>query len=210
MPGTGSLQVVLDVIGIAVAASAGAWVAVRNGLHLMGGVLLGVVTGLGGALVRDVLLGAVPPACLIDWRYLVTALAAGLFAQRFHALPARWDRAVDYLDAVWLGLFTVAGALKAVHLGVPPLTCVLMGVVTGIGGGVLRDVLVNRKPVVLTDEIYVFPSLLAALVVVLAPTVGATAATVTLPAAALCTAVRMVSIRRGWHGPSVRRAAPRL
>lgn len=208
MPGSGSLQIVLDLIGIAVAASAGAWIAVRQGLHLMGGVLLGVVTGLGGGLVRDVLLGAVPPASLTDWRYLVTALAAGLFAQRFHALPTRLDRAADHLDAVWLGLFTVAGALKAVHLGVPPITCVLMGVVTGIGGGVLRDVLVNRKPVVLTDEVYVFPSLLAAVLVVVAPMVGWPAAAVTLPAAAVCTGIRMLAIRRGWRGPSVRRPDP--
>ncbi|NYD37441.1 TRIC cation channel family protein [Actinomycetospora corticicola] len=201
MPGTVTVQVLLDLIGIAVGAAAGALTAVRFRMHYMGCLLLGLVTGIGGALTRDVLLGAVPPAALTDWRYLTAGLAPALLVQHFHPLLSRVESAIDLADAVWLGLFSVAGALKAVHLGVPPMTGVLLGVLTGIGGGVLRDVLVNRKPVVLTQEIYVFPALLGSLVVVVASVIGWSGAAAAVPGAVLCTAVRVLAIRRGWSGP---------
>ncbi|GAA4804728.1 TRIC cation channel family protein [Actinomycetospora chlora] len=205
MPGSSTTQVVLDLIGIAVGGAAGALTAVRSGMHYMGCLLLGLVTGIGGALTRDVLLGAVPPAALTDWRYLTAGLAAALLAQHLHPLLSRVERVVDLADAVWLGLFSVAGALKAVHLGAPPMASVLLGVITGIGGGVLRDVLVDRKPVVLTQEIYVLPALLGSLVVVTAPFLGWPSGAATIPGALLCTAVRVVAIRRGWRGPVVGR-----
>jgi uncharacterized membrane protein YeiH len=128
-------------------------------------------------------------------------LAPALLVQHFHPLLTRIERVIDLADAVWLGLFSVAGALKAVHLGVPPMTSVLLGVITGIGGGVLRDVLVNRKPVVLTQEIYVLPALLGSLVVVTAPLLGWSSGTATIPGAVLCTVVRVLAMRRGWSGP---------
>ena len=85
----------------------------------------------------------------------------------------------------------------------------LLGVITGIGGGVLRDVLVNRKPVVLTEEIYVLPALLGSLVVVTAPLLGWSSGAATTPGAVLCTVVRVLAIRRGWRGPAIgRRESP--
>ncbi len=197
------MQVVLDLLGTLFAACSGGLVAVRAGLHIMGGVLLGLVTGLGGGLLRDGLLGATPPVSLTDWRYPAVALGAGLVVQWFHR-GTRIQRTIDHADAVWLGFLSVSGALKAQHLGAPPLAGLLMGVCTGIGGGVLRDVLVNRKPVVLTDEVYVLPSVLAASVVVAAPALGWSTAVVALPAVLLCTVIRMLAIQRHWHGPAVR------
>lgn len=201
MPGPATLGVLLDLIGIAVGAAAGALTAVRFRMHYMGCLLLGLVTGIGGALTRDVLLGAVPPAALADWRYLTAGLVPALLVQHFHPQVSRIESAIDLADAVWLGLFSVAGALKAVHLGAPPMAGVLLGVITGIGGGVLRDVLVNRKPVVLTQEIYVLPSLLGSLTVVAASLLGWSSVAATIPGALLCTAVRVLAIRRGWRGP---------
>jgi uncharacterized membrane protein YeiH len=201
VPGPTTLQVLLDLIGITVGAAAGALTAVQFRMHYMGCLLLGLVTAVGGALTRDVLLGAVPPIALTDWRYLTAGLAPALIVQHFHPVIRRLGKVIDLADAVWLGLFSVAGALKAVHLGTPPMASVLLGVITGIGGGVLRDVLVNRKPVVLTQEIYVLPALLGSVVVVVAPLVGWSSAGAAVPGAVLCTAVRVLAIRRGWRGP---------
>jgi uncharacterized membrane protein YeiH len=207
VPGPATFQVLLDLVGITVCGAAGALTALRHQMHYMGCLLLGLVTAVGGGLARDVLLGATPPPALTDWRYPAAGLGAALLAQHFHPLVSRVERVIDHADAVWLGLFSVAGALKAVHLGAPPMASVLLGVLTGIGGGVIRDVLCNRKPVVLSQEIYVLPSLLGSLVVVGAPLVGLSSSAAAIPGVVLCTAVRVVALRRGWQGPSIARRA---
>lgn len=138
--------VVLDLVGIFVFAISGALVAVRKGLDVFGVLVLAGTTGLGGGFLRDVLIGATPPAALADWRYLMVPVAAGLVTFWYHPAVGRLERQVGVLDAFGLALFCVTGALKALEYGLGPVPAALMGMVTAIGGGMARDVLAGRVP----------------------------------------------------------------
>lgn len=173
-----SLQVALDVIGVFVFALSGGLVALRAQLDLFGVLVLAWVTGLGGGIIRDVLLGATPPVGITDWRLVATGLLAGLIVFAFHGrlrgLAARRPRRtglvtrlVKLLDAVGLGVFAVAGAVKALDLGSPWLAAIVVGGVTAVGGGVIRDVLVGQVPEVLQRELYAVPAFAGAALVVL-------------------------------------------
>ena len=140
--------VVLDLTGIFFFAVAGALVAVRKNLDLFAALVLAGVTGLGGGFIRDVLIGATPPAALTDWRYLLVPVLAGLLTFAFHPAVSRLERVVTLFDAFGLAVFCVTGALKAVEFGLGPVPAALMGMVTGIGGGMIRDVLVGSVPVI--------------------------------------------------------------
>jgi uncharacterized membrane protein YeiH len=138
--------IVLDLLGIFVFAVTGALVAVRKHLDLFAALVLGGVTGLGGGFVRDVLIGATPPAALADWRYLLVPVAAGLLTFAFHPVVGRLERLVTLFDAFGLALFCVTGALKAVDYGLGPLPAALMGMLTATGGGVMRAPLAAPRP----------------------------------------------------------------
>ncbi|WP_328994555.1 trimeric intracellular cation channel family protein [Kribbella sp. NBC_01245] len=201
-----SLQVGLDLVGIFVFAITGALVGVRKQLDVFGIQVLALVTGLGGGFIRDVLIGATPPAALADWRYLSVPVAAGLITFFLHPGIGRVERLVNIFDAAGLGLFCVTGALKALAYGLPPLSAALVGTISGIGGGVIRDVLSGRVPVVLRREIYATPAFLGAGIVVVAHTLGYRASWVAVTAAAICTIIRLLAIRRGWNAPIPRPA----
>lgn len=126
----GVVLTVLDLLGIFVFALSGGLVAVRKELDLFGVLVLAGITGLGGGFLRDPLVGAVPPAALEDWRYLIVPVAAGLVAFWFHPAIGRMERLVTVFDAAGLGLFCVTGALKAVAFGLGPLPAALMGMLT--------------------------------------------------------------------------------
>ena len=196
------LLLVLDLLGIAVFAVSGALVAVRQRLDIVGVLVLATVTGLGGGWIRDVLIGDTPPASLEDWRYLLVPVTAGLLAFWFHPALERMDRQVIVFDAFGLGLFGVAGALKAAEHGLGPLPAAILGMVTCIGGGLLRDVLAGQVPVVLTSgELYATPALAGSAVAAIGFELGAPTVAVALPAAALITGLRLLAIRRGWRAP---------
>ncbi len=181
--------VVLDLVGIFVFALTGALVAVRKDLDVFAVVVLAGVTGLGGGFIRDVLIGAVPPAALADWRYLLVPTIAGLLTFFFHPAVGRMERVVNVLDAAGLSLFCVTGALKAVEYGLGPVPSALLGMVTGIGGGMVRDVLTGRVPLVFRGELYATPALVAAFIAVLGEQAGLRTAVVAVPAAAVCFAL---------------------
>lgn len=195
------METVLDLSGIFVFAITGALVGVRKGLDVFGVQVLALVTGLGGGFLRDVLIGAVPPAALADWRYLVVPVAAGLVTFFLHPGVGRLERLVNVFDAAGLGLFCVTGTLKALAYGLGPLPAALLGMITGIGGGVVRDLLSGRVPVVLRREIYATPAFLGAGLVVVADATGFYAPWVAVLAAVLCFIVRLFAIRRGWNAP---------
>jgi uncharacterized membrane protein YeiH len=138
--------VVLDLAGIFVFAISGALVAVRRGLDVFGVLVLAGATGLGGGFLRDVLIGATPPAALADWRYLIVPVTAGLVTFTFHPTVGRVERLIVVFDAFGLALFCVTGSLKALQYGLEPVPAALMGMVTAIGGGIVRDVLAGRVP----------------------------------------------------------------
>jgi uncharacterized membrane protein YeiH len=198
---SGLLLVVLDMSGIFVCALSGGLVGVRKGLDLFGVLVLAAATGLGGGFTRDVLIGAVPPAALADWRYLAVPVVAGLVTFLFHPALGRMERLVTVFDAAGLGLFCVAGALKALDYGLGPVPAALMGTLTAVGGGVVRDILAGRVPVVLRSELYATPALVGASVAVAGGLTALETWTYAIPAAALCTTWRLVAVWRGWHAP---------
>ncbi|MCW2867787.1 MAG: hypothetical protein JWR20_1975 [Marmoricola sp.] len=201
MGSSSTLLLALDLAGIFVFSVTGALVAVRKRLDVFGVLVLAGTTGLGGGFLRDVLIGATPPAALADWRYLIVPVVAGLVTFWFHPALGRFERAVTVLDAAGLGLFCVTGALKALDFGLGPVPAALMGMVTGIGGGIARDLLAGRVPVILASELYATPAVLGATWAVLASRWGLDEVAVSLPGVAACFVLRMLAVRRGWQAP---------
>ena len=197
-------QVVLDLVGIFVFSISGALVAVRKGLDVFGVLVLAGTTGLGGGFLRDVLIDATPPAALSDWRYLMVPVAAGLMTFTYHPTLGRMERLVNVFDAFGLALFCVAGALKAVDYGLGPLPAALLGMTTGIGGGMVRDVLAGRVPVVFRGELYATPALAGALVAVVLDRTDVPFTLAAVAGAAVCLAWRLLAIWRRWEAPKPR------
>ncbi|HYQ62019.1 trimeric intracellular cation channel family protein [Actinophytocola sp.] len=196
------LLLVLDLIGTFAFGLNGALTAVRAvRLDIVGVVTLGVITALGGGIIRDVLIGDVPPAAFRDWRYLALAIGGGLLA---FALSQRLDRLelpINVLDAVGLSVFAVIGASKAVAFGLGVGPAIILGAVTGVGGGTIRDTLVRQVPSVLHSNLYAIPALTAAALTVLAVQVGIYGLPAALGAAAICFAIRMLGVILGLNAP---------
>jgi uncharacterized membrane protein YeiH len=197
----GGLLVVLDLVGIFVFALTGALLGVRKELDVFAVLVLAGTAGLGGGFLRDVLIGALPPAALADWRYLLVPVAAGLLTFFFHPAVGRMERVVNVLDAAGLSLFCVTGALTALEHGLGPAPAALLGMLTGIGGGIVRDVLTGRVPLVFRGELYATPALLGAAIAVAGHEAGLRPVAVAAPAALACFAWRVLAIRRGWNAP---------
>lgn len=204
-----SLFLVLDLAGVFAFALNGALTAIRIArLDVVGVVTLGMVTALGGGIVRDVLLGSLPPATFSDWRYLVVAAVGSLIAFASGRHLDRIAGTILVLDAAGLSLFAVSGASKALALGVGPAQAVILGAITGVGGGTIRDVLIGRIPVVLRSELYAIPALAGAVVVAVTDQVGAYGVVAAGGGALLCFVVRMVGVRFRLNAPSPRGSAP--
>lgn len=197
------LLLVLDLLGVAVFAIAGGLVAVRQRLDVIGVLALATVTGLGGGWVRDLMIGEVPPTALADWRYLVVPLVAAFLVFWWHPQFTRMDRLVNVFDAFGLGLFCVAGTLKAVEHGLGPVPSALLGVVTAVGGGIMRDVMSGRVPVILSQgELYAIPAMLGSAVAATGFNTDLPTEAVAVPAAVLAIVVRLLAIWRGWTAPA--------
>ena len=193
--------VVLDLVGIFAFAVTGALVAVRKHLDLFAATVLAGVTGLGGGFIRDVLIGATPPAALDDWRYLLVPVAAGLMTFSFHPAVGRRERMVTLFDASGLALFCVTGALKAVDYGLGPVPAALMGLVTAIGGGIIRDVLAGRVPVIFEGVLYATPAIAGAGVAVLLDRAGVPVPLVAAAGFSTCLGWRLLALVRDWRAP---------
>ena len=204
MPGAheSTLVLVLDLAGTFAFGLSGGLAAVRARLDLYGVLVLAGVVGLVGGIIRDILLGALPPATFSDWRYLVTVAAAGLVA--FFAGPTleRLYRPLNVFDAAGLSLFCVTGATKALEFHVGPAQAVLLGVITATGGGMLRDVLVREVPTVLRRELYAVPALIGAAIVVAAAELGHHGAAAAIAGAMVCFLIRMAGLRFGIGLPT--------
>ena len=192
----------LDLIGVFAFALSGGLVAVRKRLDLFGVLVLAGATGLGGGVLRDLLIGYIPPLGISDWRLVATALAAGLVTFIYHPGVERLGRLVKVLDAVGLAVFSVGGALLALaRPGIPPLAAIIVGTITAVGGGALRDVLVGQVPEVLRRELYALPALLGSTMVVVAYQVGFISPFVVWGAAALVFGIRMVAVVLHLNAP---------
>ena len=198
---TATLLFTLDLIGTFVFALSGAVSGVKNKLDPFGVGVLAFVAGNAGGVTRDLLIGAVPPAAVSDWRYIAVSLAAGAVTFVWYPKVARLRPMVLVLDAAGLGLFAVAGAQKALAFGVNPFVSALLGMLTGIGGGVLRDLLINEIPVVLRADFYALAALAGSGVVVGGHLLHWPPTVTTLAGAVLCFGMRLIAIRRGWNLP---------
>ncbi len=190
----------LDLLGTFVFGLTGGTLAVRRGLDLVGVLALATAAALAGGLLRDALLGATPAAALADQRYLLAALLAGVAAFLAHPLLERLGKPVMVFDALGLGLFAVTGCRRALDAGLGPLPCLLMGVLTAVGGGIVRDLLVAEVPRVLREEIYALAALLGAAVLLLGDALGASGTGAVL-GVLLAFLLRVLSVALGWRAP---------
>lgn len=198
-----TLLLVLNLAGTFVFGLSGGLVGVRTRLDVFGVVVLAVVVGLAGGITRDLLIG-IPPQTFRDWRYVAVASTAGLVTFVAPAALSRLERPVLVLDAAGLALFCVTGASTALDHRVPPFEAVVLGAITGVGGGVLRDILVREIPVVLRTGLYAIPALIGAAVVVVASESGTHNTIFPIAGAAVCFTIRLLGI---YFDLSVPRAA---
>jgi uncharacterized membrane protein YeiH len=196
-----TLILVLNLAGTFVFGLSGGLAAVRAKLDLVGVVVLAAVVGLAGGFTRDVLIGT-RPATFRDWRYLAAAAAAGLVCFFAGRALERAERSIMVFDALGLGLFSVTGATKALQFGLGPVQAILLGAVTGVGGGVLRDVLLQQVPTVLREGLYAVPALLGATVLTVAQHAGSTSPVFPVLGALVCIVVRLSGMRYGVNMPT--------
>ena len=195
------LLTVLDLGGTFVFAISGAVAAARHRLDIFGVMVLAFAAGNAGGITRDLLIGAVPPAAIASWSYLGVSILAGLVVFFRQPLVARLEYPVQWFDAIGLAFFAVAGAQKALLHGLGPVLSALLGMLTGIGGGMLRDMLVREIPVVLRADLYALAALAGAIVVVAGHVAHVSPIATAIVGGALCFALRYMAISHGWHLP---------
>lgn len=198
---TSTPVLVLDLVGTFAFAISGATAGVRRRLDLFGVLVLAFAAATAGGIARDTMIGATPPDALADWRYLAVSILAGLATFYFHERVERLSHPVQLFDAVGLGLFAVSGAAKALEYGLGPTGAVLLGMLSGIGGGIARDVLVAEVPNVLRREFYAVAALLGAICVVVGDAFDWPAVPTAVAGAGLCFVLRFLAIRRNWQLP---------
>jgi uncharacterized membrane protein YeiH len=196
------LLLALDLSGTFVFAVNGALTGLEAArLDIVGMVALGIVTAAGGGIVRDVLIGALPPAAFKYWPYLAVAAGGALLAFFFSRVLRRFALPIDYLDAAGLSLFCVTGATKSLEYGLGAAPAIILGTVTGVGGGTIRDVLVRRVPTVLSSGLYAIPALTGAAISVTAVGTGVYGVPAALGAALACFLIRAAGIRYNLNAP---------
>ena len=178
--GMETFVLILDLIGTFAFALSGATLGVRRRLDIFGVLVLSFAAALAGGMTRDVLIGATPVVAISDWRYPATTLVAGVVTFFWAPLIERLQFPVRLFDAMGLALFAVAGTEKALSFGIAPPMAAALGMLTGIGGGIARDVLVARVPLVLQAELYAIAA---------------------LAGAGLCFGLRLMAMHFGWHLP---------
>jgi len=199
------LFLVLDLLGVAVLAFSGALAAIRARLDVFGVVVLGVITSLGGGVIRDVLLGITPPSTLRQWPYLTVATVVGLGTFLIAPSKSLVRRIILVPDALGLALFVTTGTSTALTAGAPTITASLVGAISGVGGGVVRDVLLREVPLVLHREIYALPAAVGAALVAFGIRAGLPSTPVLLAASVLIAGVRLLAIWRRWDAPRPRK-----
>ena len=193
----------LDVAGTFAFAISGATAARHRGLDLFGICAIAYTVACGGGIIRDVCIGAIPPAGLTTWYYLATALVAAVMTIGLYPVVQRLNRPVLLFDAAGLSLFAVTGAQKALSYGHNGEVAILLGIMTAVGGGVLRDILLNRVPVILEREIYASAALIAALIVVSGTYFKWLPSDwIAIIALTVCFTLRMLALRFHWNLPA--------
>lgn len=199
-----TLVLTLDVIGTFVFALSGAAAGIKAKLDMFGVLVLSFAAASSGGIMRDLLIGSVPPAAIQEWWYVGISLAAGLTMFYWHPKFHRLRTMILVFDAAGLAVFAVAGTQKALAFEIGPVQAALLGMLSGIGGGVVRDLLVNEIPTVLRPELYAIAALAGAFIAVGGHVLQLYPAVATIGGAALCFTIRMIAIRRGWRLPTAK------
>jgi len=203
MPVTEIVEDALILIGVFAFALSGALLAVREKFDIVGMVVLATVTAVGGGVIRDILIGEIPPAALTDPWSLLLPLVAAVLTFFFHPRVARMERTVQLFDAVGLGVFCATATTKAATTGIPPMAAVLLGTITGVGGGILRDVLAGQTPSVLrqNSRLYAIPAIAGSIVVAGAYSFGYSNILIQGAAATAICGFRLLALRYEWTAP---------
>lgn len=204
-----------QIIGTVAFAASGAMLAIDRDLDLFGVLFLGVITAVGGGAIRDLLLGSFPPVAFRDATYVlvafVTALIVFLLAAmgnvRYWRERDAMDRAFNLLDAIGLGIFSAVGAQTAMNFGFSgnAFLCVFMGMTTGVGGGVLRDLLSKTVPAVLKKRIYAVASIIGAATYYYLVRLKAGAPIAMLSGMLITVLIRLLATHYAWNLPRVKR-----
>jgi len=201
---TYTLTLVLDLIGTFVFALSGAIAGVKHRLDIFGVLVLSFAAANSGGITRDILIGATPPAAIADWRYIAVTIPAGLITFYWFHVINRISNSVLVFDAAGLALFAVSGATKALAFHLNPLAAALLGMLTGIGGGMARDIFLAEIPAVLRADVYAVAALAGSATVVIGSMLRLPPAAVTAGGAILCFSLRLLAIFRGWRLPTAR------
>jgi uncharacterized membrane protein YeiH len=198
------LLFVVDHAGTILFATEGALAAIAGNLDFFGVMVVGFATALGGGVLRDLLIGAIPPQAIRDWRYAVGAFTASgavfILYQFAQQIPSQL---LMILDAAGLALFAVAGTEKALNYGISPFIATLMGTITGVGGGTIRDILLMHVPNVLRADIYATAALAGSAMMVVARRLGLHPTLAAILGGVVCFALRVLSVWRHWNLPRV-------
>lgn len=192
----------LDLLGTAAFAVNGAMTAIRTArLDIVGIITLGMVTAIGGGFIRDILLGDLPPATFLDWRYLLVAASGGLLAFFLGRKLERLALPITILDAVGLSLFAITGTIKGLEFGLGNTQAIILGIITAVGGGTIRDVLIRQIPSILHADLYAIPALLGAGITVVVAELGLHPYPWAIIGASLCFILRMVGVKYDLQAP---------
>jgi uncharacterized membrane protein YeiH len=195
--------VTVDLLGTFAFAISGALAAEEGQLDLFGVFVIAYVTACGGGIVRDLCIGAIPPAGISDWRYLACSVLASILTIWGSPLVSRLRQPVLFFDALGLGFFAVFGAHKALSFGHNIEVAIMLGTVTAVGGGAIRDVLLNRVPIILRKEIYAIAALLGAMTQILGEKLGWMVVLTPWFGSLICMTIRLLALRYSWSLPVV-------
>ncbi|BBF43653.1 hypothetical protein lbkm_2341 [Lachnospiraceae bacterium KM106-2] len=206
----------IEIIGTIAFASSGALLAMEEHMDIFGVSILGVTTAVGGGIIRDVVLGNTPPNVFRNSSYVIVAIAVsvilfiGMYIKKqmdikaFDRYKNLYDKAMLGMDAVGLGIFTVVGINTAVNKGYQDHTFLLIfvGMITGIGGGMMRDIMASRTPFVFVKHIYASASLAGAIIYIILMKQISTVASMTI-AATIVVGIRVAAAHYKWNLPKV-------
>lgn len=197
-----TLTLILDLAGTFVFALSGAMAGVKHRLDIFGVLVLSFAAANSGGIARDILIGATPPAAIADWRYIAVTIPAGVVTFYWFRVIDKISNSVLVFDAAGLALFAVAGATKSLAFHLNPFAAALLGMLTGIGGGIARDILLAEVPVVLRSEVYAVAALAGSTTVVIGTALRLGSSAVSAAGGMLCFGLRLLAIYRGWRLPS--------
>ncbi len=196
---------ILDLFGTFIFGLSGAFRAVKYELDILGVLVLSIVTGVGGGLMRDALIGATPAASISDERYLIVTIMAGLLVFFNASKLARQWRKIIVSDALGLGVFTAIGVSKGLAFGLGPVGAVIMGVITATGGGVIRDILVKEMPGVLISDFYATASIIGGITFIVVQKCGGNEMMQVWITVLVTTVLRLLAIHFGLSLPKVKK-----